>query len=251
MSYPPYGSDPSQQPGGYPGDPYGQQPQYGQPQYGPPAPQYGPPDPYAQPGPYGGSYGAQPGSYGGAQPGSYGAQPPPQYGQFPGGPAFPPAPPPRKSRTGLIIGLVVGGVALLLCLGIGAFAVIPALSTGDKTPAGAKAAAQHAIDLVKSGDYGGFYDMLDAASRGSISRSDFITLAGCIKMSDLAVKSHLVLGTATVTGDNARIDATSDTGPTQVDLVWESGRWHLHSEDTPGTGSSTDVSDALRTLCHR
>src|SRR5438477_4469579 len=105
MSYPPYGSDPSQQPGGYPGDPYGQQSQYGQPQYGPPAPQYGPPDPYAQPGPYGGSYVAQPGSYGGAQPGSYGAQPPPQYGQFPGGPAFPPAPPPRKSRTRLIIGL--------------------------------------------------------------------------------------------------------------------------------------------------
>src|SRR5690242_15486259 len=117
MSYPPYGSDPPQQPGGYPGDPYGQ-PQYGQPQYGQPG-SYGPPAPPPQ----------------------YG-----QYGQYPGGPAFPPPPtPPRKSRTGLIIGLVVGGVALLLCLGIGALVVIPAISTGDKTPAGAKAAAQHSI----------------------------------------------------------------------------------------------------------
>jgi hypothetical protein len=227
MSYPPYGSDPSQQPGGYPGDPYGQ-PQYGQPGgYGQPAPQYGPPPQYG-----------------------------PQYGQYPGGPAFPGGPalpppvPPRKSRTGLIIGLVVGGVALLLCLGIGAAVVIPAISTGSKTPAGAKAAAQHSIDLLAQGDYGGFYDSLDAAGRASISRSDFITLAGCAKMSDLAKKTHMVLGTATVTGDTARVEATSDTGATYVDLVWESGHWHLHSEDT-SFGTSGDVSDALRTLCHK
>src|SRR5438034_1225684 len=85
------------------------------------------------------------------------------------------------------------------------------------------------------------------SSPASISRSDFITLAGCVKMSDLAKKSHLVLGAATVTGDTARVEATSDTGATHVDLVWESGHWHMHSEDTtPGT--STDVSDALRTL---
>ncbi|EMD24929.1 hypothetical protein [Amycolatopsis azurea] len=65
----------------------------GQPGYGPPqpgAPGYGPPQP-GQPG-----YGQQP-PYG--QPPGYG---PPGYG-----------PPPKKKKTGLIVGLIVGGVVLL------------------------------------------------------------------------------------------------------------------------------------------
>src|SRR3954467_5793939 len=178
-SYPPYGSDP-QQPGGY-GDPYGQ-PQYGQqpgqqPQYGSPygqPPQSGPPygqqpgyDPYGQP-PQSGPPQSGPPQYGQPQSGAPYGQPgygqpqygQPQYGQYPGAGAYPPAPPPKKSRTGLIIGLVGGGLVLLLCLGVGAFLVLPKLAGGDdRTPAGARAAAQHGFDLAKSGDYGAFYDM--------------------------------------------------------------------------------------------
>jgi hypothetical protein len=231
MTYPPYGADPSQQPGGYP-------PSYGAPQppppYGPPAygpPSYGPP----QPGP------PQPGP---PQPDPYGA-----YAGYPPPAPYPPAPP-RKSRTGLIIGLVAGGVVLLLCLGLGAVLLIPKLSTGQKTPAGAKAAAQHALDLAASGDYGGFYDLLESSSKAQISRSDFITLGTCIKMSDGITKSHVVLGTATVTGNTARVAASSTDGTTtHVDLVWESGGWRLHSEG--GSLNSADLSDALRTLCHK
>ncbi|WP_163572058.1 Rv0361 family membrane protein [Fodinicola feengrottensis] len=63
-----------------------------------------------------GSYGQQPG-YGQPQPG-YG-QPQAGYGQpgFGDPNAGFPAPPPKKSNTGLILGIVGGGAALLLCCG--------------------------------------------------------------------------------------------------------------------------------------
>ena len=151
----------------------------------------------------------------------------------------------RNGRAHRVVGEI-----LLLCLGIGAFMVIPGMSSGQKTPAGAKATAQHALDLAASGDYGGFYDLLESASQAQISRSDFITLGTCIKMSDAVTKSHIVLGTATVTGGTARVDASSTDGSTtHIDLVWESGGWRLHNEG--GSLSSSDLSDALRTLCHK
>lgn len=77
-------------PGSYnaPGEPDAQQTNYGSPGYGPPDGGYGPPA--------------------SAPPGSG----PPDYGGF-----GPPPPPPKKSKTGLIIGLIAGGVALLLCGG--------------------------------------------------------------------------------------------------------------------------------------
>jgi hypothetical protein len=258
-SYPPYGSDPQQpQQGGY-GDPYGQ-PQYGQqPQYGSPygqQPQSGPPygqQPQPQSGP---AYGQQPGydpygqppqsgppQYG--QPG-YGQ---PQYGQYPGAGAYPPAPPPKKSRTGLIIGLVGGGLVLLLCLGVGAFFVLPKLAGGDdKTPAGARAAAQHGLDLAKSGDYGGFYDMFDNAYHRSISRSDFVTLANCVKLSDMVSKANLTIVSATVTGNTARVSTSSTTGSDHIDLVYEDNHWHFKSSGS-GSTSSSDIASAMRELC--
>jgi hypothetical protein len=107
--------------GGQPADPYGPtqaHDPWGTPS-GPPAgdqptqPQYGP-APYGQ-GPYG-----QP-QYGQAP---YGQ---PQYGQPPADPGAPlwgtPAPPPRKRRIGLIIGLAVAFVALL-CAGAGTAAYL-------------------------------------------------------------------------------------------------------------------------------
>ncbi|WP_328944660.1 hypothetical protein OG259_27340 [Streptomyces sp. NBC_00250] len=116
----PYGQQP-QQPGPYgqqPG-PYGQQPQqpgpYGQPQA--PQPGYG----YPQQAPQGVPPQQQPYGYPqqGQQPGPYGQQP--QYGapQGPGG--YVPHPPaPKKSKTGLII----GAVAVVAALGVGAYFVL-------------------------------------------------------------------------------------------------------------------------------
>jgi hypothetical protein len=124
MSNPPQGGQPGQygQPGPYgPPGQYGGQ--YGRPggqfggqqpgQYGQPG-QYSQPGQYPQPGQYGGQYG-QPGQYG--EPGQYGQQPGP-FGQPHGQQA-----PPRKSRTGPLIGtglavvLIGVGIALALLLG--------------------------------------------------------------------------------------------------------------------------------------
>jgi hypothetical protein len=95
-----------QQPGpwGPPGPgPYGGQPPQGQPPYG--QPPYGQP-PYGQP-PYG-----QP-AYG--QPPSWTGQPP--YGQQWGQPPYgPPPAPPRRSRRGLVAGIVVPAVLLLVAV---------------------------------------------------------------------------------------------------------------------------------------
>ncbi len=110
MTNPPQGGQPGQY--GQPGGQYGQQPgQYGGQQ----------PGPYGPPGPYGGQYGQQPGQYG--APGQFGQQPgqfgqPGGYGQPYGQPA-----PPRKSRTGPLIGtalaVVVIGAAIVLALLLG------------------------------------------------------------------------------------------------------------------------------------
>ncbi|MBO1333968.1 hypothetical protein [Streptomyces sp. VRA16 Mangrove soil] len=116
----PYGGQQPQQPGPYgqpqqPG-PYGQQPQAPQPGYG--YPQQAPPGvPPQQPGPYG--QGQQPGGYSQPQqPGAYGQQPQAPYGQDPYG-QYPPAPPAGggKKKTGLII----GAVAVVAAIGVGAY----------------------------------------------------------------------------------------------------------------------------------
>jgi hypothetical protein len=125
MTTPNDGSDPGHYAGQYPGagepqpqygqpqpDPWGSQaPQYGQPQYG--QPQYGQPQ-YGQP-----QYG-QP-QYGQPQYGQppFGGPPQPPYGGYPGGPA---GGPPKKSNTGLIIGIVTAVVVILAAVGIGILA---------------------------------------------------------------------------------------------------------------------------------
>lgn len=171
----------------YPQQPqYPQPPQYPppQPQYGPPTP----PDPYGQPaspGPYGqpgsedptapvsyggGQYGSS-GQYGGASPGGtqvsgspYGGSPysgPPYSGPpFGGGPFGSPQspagwPPPApaahpKRSTGLVVGLIAGGLALVVCLGGLGFFGLRALNDdpgGDPTTS--------PPDPVATGDPGG------------------------------------------------------------------------------------------------
>ncbi|MFD5704374.1 hypothetical protein [Streptomyces lasiicapitis] len=116
----PYGGQQPQQPGPYGGGqpqqpgPYGQQPQAPQPGYGYPqqAPQGVPPQ---QPPGYG--YPQQPGApYGQPQqPGPYGQQPQAPYGQVP---------PPPSGGGGKKTGLIIGAVAVVAAIGVGAYFVL-------------------------------------------------------------------------------------------------------------------------------
>ncbi len=139
---------PNAEPPGY-GSPYPsyEQPASGQPAYGQ---EYGQP-PYSQPDPYATQQYSSPPDY----PQQYSGPPADQgYGQTqalpayadpgqPGGPAYPgypgygtPPPPPKKSNTGLIVGVVIGVVVLLVCVGtgIGVFALSNADPTASGTP---------------------------------------------------------------------------------------------------------------------
>ncbi|GGV40299.1 hypothetical protein GCM10010182_76110 [Actinomadura cremea] len=91
----------------------------------PPDPNPGPHDPHAPPG-SSGPHGP-PGPHGphiphGA-PGAYGPPAFPGGPGMPGGPMPPPVPPRRERGKGLLIGLLAGGFALLLVLGVGGYAV--------------------------------------------------------------------------------------------------------------------------------
>jgi ABC-type oligopeptide transport system substrate-binding subunit len=113
---PPFGQPPVD-PAQY-GQPYGQppmgQPPMGQPPVGPP-PQWG-----QQPPP---QFGAPPG------------YPPPQFGQYgPGGPGGPFGPPPPKSRKGLVIGLVSGGVVLVVLVVLGVVGLASLAGGGKPGP---------------------------------------------------------------------------------------------------------------------
>ncbi|GAA2361466.1 hypothetical protein [Dactylosporangium salmoneum] len=123
---PGYGAQP-----GYGNDPgYGAQPGYGQPSYGN-DPGYGQQPAYGQPTSGVPGYG-QPTSAVPASGGGYGQ---PGYGADPGYPAWggaAPTPPPRK-RTGLVLSLVFGALALVLCGGIGVAAWVYS-SNDEKTP---------------------------------------------------------------------------------------------------------------------
>ncbi|MFD4503994.1 hypothetical protein [Streptomyces sp. NPDC058457] len=187
----PYGGPPPQQPGPYgqqPG-PYGQPPQAPQPGYG--YPQQAPPAAPPQPGPYG-QQPPQPG-YGypqqgvPPQPNPYGQQQPP-YGQPPYGVPQPPAPGGGKKKTGLVI----GAVAVVAAIGVGAYFVLGGSGSGalkddgpHKLTAPAsllsgkykrygdsseeKASSSDAKDLAKAGvtdatSVGAFYSTIDLSS---------------------------------------------------------------------------------------
>lgn len=98
-----------------PGGPPGTPPPGGGGGWGPPG-GGGPP-------PYGG-----PPSYGGGQPPSYGGQPPSYGGGFP-----PPQAPPKKSKTGLYVGIGCGCMLLLACIaGGGIFWAVKSLGPGEE-----------------------------------------------------------------------------------------------------------------------
>ena len=114
----PYGGGQPQQPGPYGQQPGPQGPGYGYPQQQPQQPGYGYPQqapqgvPPQQP-PYG-----QP-----QQPGPYGQQPQAPYGQVP--------PPPQGGGGGKKTGLIIGAVAVVAAIGVGAYFVLGGSDSGS------------------------------------------------------------------------------------------------------------------------
>jgi hypothetical protein len=110
------------------------------PQSGPPAPTPGAtPGPYPPAGPFGpppGAPGTPSGQFGGAPPGMPppGMPPPGPYPAGAPGQGWPPppiAPSPPRRRTGLVVGLIAGGLAVLLCVGAVAVTVASTLATRE------------------------------------------------------------------------------------------------------------------------
>jgi ketosteroid isomerase-like protein len=104
----------------------------------------------------------------GQQPGPYGQQPPPGYGQQPP-PGYPPQqpygygpPPPKKSRTGLVIGVIAGVVVLAG----GAIAAFLVFSGG-----GAKSAAEEYAAAVSARDESKYMSMLCPEIRSEVQKS--------------------------------------------------------------------------------
>ncbi|GGU53985.1 hypothetical protein GCM10010274_48830 [Streptomyces lavendofoliae] len=178
-----------------------------------------PPPPQQPPGPHGAYPGPQPGPYG-AQPGPYGAQPGPypgpQAGPYPGpqpgvpqqypGPYGGPVPgpygmpqPPRKKRTGLVVGLVAGALVLFGCLGYGVKMVFDA--AGGDTPF---PAATHKLTVPRKlvdGQYTLAQDMsgtegkkLLDESYSPFARTDGAAVAQYTAEQDGAVKALVVSG---------------------------------------------------------
>jgi hypothetical protein len=150
------------QPGGYGQQPggYGQQPGYGAPQPG-----YGAP---GAPGAPQQGYGAPQQGYGQpAQPAGYGQQ---QYGG--GQPGFGAAPPPApKSRTGCVVGGILGAVVLVVVL-IAVFGVVLA-SKGGKAYTITNPLPASAGGLTKVDNPGQVYDSAANGAKGSFSGSEF------------------------------------------------------------------------------
>ncbi|GAA2513834.1 hypothetical protein [Streptomyces gobitricini] len=183
----------------------------------PPGPYGPPPGPYQQPpgpGPFPGPQAGVPQQYPGPQAGPY--QQPPGPGPFPdpragvpqqypgpyGGPL--PGPygmpqPPRKKRTGLVVGLVAGGLVLLGCLGLGVKMVVDA--AGDDTPF---PAATHKLTVPKTlldGEYTLAQDMSGTEGKKVLEesydprvRSDGAAVAQYTAEKDGEIKALVVSG---------------------------------------------------------
>lgn len=246
---PGYGQQPGgqyPQSGSQPG--WGQQPGYGQPGYGPPG--------YGQPGQQGGAYpqsgpqqvwGQQPG-YG--QPG-YG---PPGYGQAgygqpnPYGQPDPYGAPPKKSRTGLFVGIGLAALLVLVGGGVGLFFAF----SGPGSP---RAVAEEVVNEFKAKNFAGIKDNICSSSRQSMEQDLEILATGGDKIPDQfkeayerAMKSAeitLRLGKITREGDRATAQVTGNMhmqlevlGQTktldqdidgEMEMLIENGEWKVCS----------------------
>ncbi|MEV3935674.1 hypothetical protein AB0K52_06830 [Glycomyces sp. NPDC049804] len=231
MAYPPQqpGFDPNQQQPQYGQQPgYGQQPPPQQPGYGvPQQPGYG--QAPQQPG-----YGVPP-----QQPG-YGQAPQAGYGQQPGygapqqqpgfGSPLPPAP--KKSKTGLIVG--IGAGALVVIVAIVLLVANPfgggAPSKSDSPEDVAEAYMQTTKDFVSSGDFSDLSGMVDkvkpylCSDLASSMESDLDSTSNedIAEMSEMMADAEITvdyeIGTATVDGDNATVPVTVTGSMSHPDL---------------------------------
>jgi hypothetical protein len=260
MAYPPQqpGFDPNQQPpqGGQPGGYSPQQPGYGQ---QPPQPGYGqqpgfgqqPQQPgYGQQSPQPG-FGQQP-----QQPG-YGAQP--GYGQ-PGG-GLPPTP--KKSKTGLIVGIAGGAVVLLAVIGLlvwqlggGGGGGKP--SAGDTPTEVVEKYMETSVAAVESGDIFSnpdavLDDMLPYFCSGSQEsiESELSEIGGgelteeqSAALEEMEVSVEYEVTNEVIDGENATVDVETTgemtmgelgsqplDGTQTIDLVKEDGKWLICDTD--------------------
>jgi hypothetical protein len=158
-----------------------------------------------------------------------GGQPP--YGQPPYGQPYYGSPAPR-SRRGLKIGLIVGGIVLLLCcggLGVGGFVLY-------KVGTSPEAAAEQWLAGVKKHDFAAAYDLLCASERRRLTPAEFRAL---FDGQNALVGYELAgPGTTTDTRSEVRVRITLANGRAPKDgalvLVRESDGWKVC--DTIGFG---------------
>ncbi|MFG3504132.1 hypothetical protein ACGF5F_01340 [Streptomyces sp. NPDC047821] len=144
----------------------------------------------------------QPGPYAGPYPGPYQQQPQPQPGfpqQYPGPYGAPVPPQPPKRRTGLVVGLVAGGLVLLGCLGVGVAMVVD--GAGDDTPF---PAATHKLTVpptLVDGEYTLAQDMSGTEGKKVLDdtyspdvRTDGAAVAQYTAEKDGAIKALVVSG---------------------------------------------------------
>ena len=215
---------------------YGQQPPYGQPGFGQQQPQgqpgSGQQPPYGQPG-FGQPQGQQPQG----QPG-YGQQPP--YGQQGFGPqgyGQPYGAPPKKSKTGLIVGIAVVAVVVVVGVVLLTTGVFSSSSDSGSTPA---AAVRTVLNAAKDNDRN--------AAKGSLCKADLAAAAINDPTSDADLKSYSI-GKTTIHGDKATVQVTGTSNEGKTDTagfptVKENGSWKVCLTDGITGGSSSSGSSS-------
>jgi hypothetical protein len=164
----------------------------------------------------------------------YGPPPPgqPEYGPPGYGPSGYYGAPARRSRRGLKIGLIIGGIVLLLCcggVGVGGF-VLYRIGTSPE------AAAEQWLAAVKKRDFPAAYDLLCASERQRLTTAEF----GAQFDAENALDAYEIagLGTTADKRSEVRVRVTLANGRAPADgalvLARESDGWKVC--DTIGFG---------------
>jgi hypothetical protein len=127
---------------------------------------------------------------------------------------------------------VAGGAALVVLLLLGFFVVLPRF-TEDRSTAAATATLQRGLDLLRQGDYGGYYDLLDRASQAQMSRENFIPFAECLRLDEeMNRRQDVVVRAVTIESDDiVTVFLHPVSGRDAVmDVRWEGHRWRIHHE---------------------
>lgn len=225
-----YGQQPGQQPTGEYAQP-GQQPGqgYGQPAYEPAASGWNAPpadgNAYAPPAD-GNAYAPPPGGYG---------PPPNPYGA--GGPTTPP----KKSRTGLVIGLIAAGLVVVIGIVVG---VVFLVSGGGGDP---KETVQAYLQALADGNAAKALDQGEKPSD-----TTFVTDKALDAQRKIATISSISVDKALTSGNRARVSATYKFGDKQADesfsLTKIAGDWKLDDTVYPISVSGLDDVPGLTLL---